>query len=362
MSPQNVTTQLFDLESRTVGDTVPMSVLLPPGFDPAGPSLPLLIYLHGGGGDRTHLVESAPLYQRMFDQGLLPPVVVVSFSSGPGSFYYGAWEKFVVEELPEWAASKFNVRTDRDGTLMTGISMGGYGSLKIGLKYPGRFCAIAPMEPAIEPTLTWTEGPKRNNWYRGPGGFEAVWGSPFDPEKWLADNPANIARHNAAAIRESGIAIYLEVGDQDFINLHDGAEFLHRVLWDNDVRHEYHLVRWADHVGVSLERRMLEAHAFLAAALGGGLSEPIDLPLTEEKAAFTEWTFGGADAGRAAAGLPARRLWRTRAVGARCTLEAAARPGARRPSHEARLRGAAAHEVTESLGRGAITLGWAIPD
>ncbi len=52
-------------------------------------------------------------------------------------------------------------------------------------------------------------------------------------------------------------------------------------------------MRWADHVGVSLERRMLEAHAFLAAALGGGLSEPIDLPLTEEEAAFTEWTFGG---------------------------------------------------------------------
>ncbi len=155
MSPASATTQLFDLESSTIGDTVAISVLLPPGFDPSGSSLPLLIYLHGGGGDRTHLVESAPLYGRMFDEGLLPPMVVMSFSSGPGSFYYGAWEKFVVEELPEWVASKFNCRTDRDGTLMTGVSMGGYGSLKIGLKNPERFRAIAPMEPAIEPTLTW---------------------------------------------------------------------------------------------------------------------------------------------------------------------------------------------------------------
>ena len=195
----------------------------------------------------------------MFDEGLLPPMVVVSFSSGPGSFYYGAWEKFVVEELPEWVASKFNCRTDRDGTLMTGVSRGGYGSLKIGLKNPERFRAIAPMEPAIEPTLTWIEGIKRNSWYRGES-LGAVWGSPFDPNKWLADNPANVARDKAAAIRESGIEIYLEVGDQDFINLHDGAEFLHRVLWDNDIRHEYHLVRWADHVGASLECRMLEAH------------------------------------------------------------------------------------------------------
>ncbi len=46
-------------------------------------------------------------------------------------------------------------------------------------------------------------------------------------------------------------------------------------------------------LGVSMERRMLEAHAFLAAALGGGLTEPVDLPLTEQEEAFAAWTFGG---------------------------------------------------------------------
>ena len=37
MSPASATTQLFDLESSTIGDTVAISVLLPPGFDPSAP-------------------------------------------------------------------------------------------------------------------------------------------------------------------------------------------------------------------------------------------------------------------------------------------------------------------------------------
>jgi S-formylglutathione hydrolase len=293
MTGSQVTTEFHEVKSAIRGEEVPVSVLLPPGFDRNGPSLPLLIHLHGGGGDRTMLTEMAPLYGQMFDQGSLPPVVTVSFSSGPSSFYYGDWEKWVTDELPAWANQTFGSQLDPANTLMMGISMGGYGSLKIAFKNPKRFCAIAPMEPAIMPTLEWPEQHKRGSWWLPTFSAESVWGSPFDPAAFLADNPANIARDNAEEIRASGLEIYLECGDQDFINLHDGAEFLHRVLWDNDIRHEYHQVRWADHVGVSLERRIVEAHAFLAAALGGGLSEPIDLPLTAEEQAFADYTFGG---------------------------------------------------------------------
>ena len=177
---------------------------------------------------------------------------------------------------------------------MTGISMGGYGSLKIAFKHPHRFRAIAPMEPAIEPSLQRLPYRGRNTWYRMPDIEEMHWGSPLDESAWLADNPATVADKNADTIRESGLEIYLEVGDKDYINLHDGAEFMHRVLWDRDIRHEYHLVRWADHVGESMARRIMEAHRFLAAALGGGLDEPTDLPLEPDEQAHIDWILSGA--------------------------------------------------------------------
>ncbi|MDA1076578.1 MAG: hypothetical protein O3A63_17765 [Proteobacteria bacterium] len=41
------------------------------------------------------------------------------------------------------------------------------------------------------------------------------------------------------------------------------AEFLHPVLWDQKVKHEYHLVRGAGHVDPSLDSRTAEAARFL---------------------------------------------------------------------------------------------------
>lgn len=291
------TVQFYDLESATMGATVPMSVVLPPNFDKDSRELPLLIHLHGGGGDRDSLTMMLPIWQKLWDAGDLPQLVMVSFSSGGGSWYGGAWEQFVVDELPKWANSKFGTSLSPKKTVMTGISMGGYGTLKIAFKHPERFLAIAPMEPAIEPSLERLPNGKRNTWHRIPEGERIVWGDPFDEEAWLADNPATIVDRNADAIRGSGLEIYLEVGDQDYINLHDGAEFMHRVLWDRDIRHEYHLVRWADHVGSSIPRRVVEAHQFLGAALRGGLAQSTELALNEEEQAFVDWVLGGGQAG-----------------------------------------------------------------
>ncbi len=120
-----------------------------------------------------------------------------------------------------------------------------------------------------------------------------MWGEPVDEARWQADNPASIARANADAIRASGIEIYLEVGDEDELNLHDGAEFLHRALWDLDIRHEYHLVRWAGHVGPTFAERIAEAHRFLSHALAGGRSAPEDPEFTAQELEWLAWVDGG---------------------------------------------------------------------
>ena len=70
--------------------------------------MPLLINLHGGGGDRNYLTKMLPLRRALWDAGDLPPLVMVSLSSAGGSWYHGAWESVVIDELPKWANAKFD--------------------------------------------------------------------------------------------------------------------------------------------------------------------------------------------------------------------------------------------------------------
>ena len=62
-----------------------------------------------------------------------------------------------------------------------------------------------------------------------------------------------------------GLSIYLEVGDQDLLLLYldQGTEFVHRVLFDAGISHEYRLVKGADHVGASVGPRFLDALSFI---------------------------------------------------------------------------------------------------
>lgn len=275
--------ETHEINSASRQSTVDISVLLPDGYDASGDAYPLILQLHGGGGNRHYLADLAPIYQQMISDGTLPPCIVASLSAG-ASMYVG-FEDFVAHELPDWIAKQYNARSDRDSLCLIGTSMGGFGTLYIGLSHPERFCAIAGLEPAIEPGFEAEPPDRRNTWWRNEAGVAAeVEHADGEGMNWdFAEvSPARIVRDSADAVRASRMEIYVEVGDEDYLNLQDGAEFLHRVLWDHDIRHEYHLVRWADHVGVSTLPRMIEGHRFLAGALAGGRSENRDMDVPDE--------------------------------------------------------------------------------
>jgi len=51
---------------------------------------------------------------------------------------------YITEELPKFLESAYNLKFPREKTFLAGLSMGGYGTLKIGLNHPEMFGAIAP--------------------------------------------------------------------------------------------------------------------------------------------------------------------------------------------------------------------------
>jgi S-formylglutathione hydrolase len=108
--------------------------------------------------------------------------------------------------------------------MLLGASMGGYGALKMAFAEPERYLAVATMAPAIFPGETLAD---------------------IDPT-----NAPGVLGELRDAMAASG--------------------YLHRVLWDLGIDHDYHLVQGADHAGSQVEERAARAREFLARALQRG--------------------------------------------------------------------------------------------
>ncbi|MEE8400485.1 MAG: alpha/beta hydrolase-fold protein [Desulfobacterales bacterium] len=276
-----MTTTLIEAEFDT--DLIPgpleYAIFLPDGYDETSDAYPLLYILHGGGGSRDFLSQMKPSVEELTEEGKLPKLVVVT-PSALRSFYMDysdgsqQWETLITGSFLTHLRATYNVRSDRQGTLLFGISMGGMGALRMGFKHPDIFGGLAALEPGIEPELAFGDIKPEDRFYRPPELYQTIYGNPVDEAYWKQNNPANIALKHARTIAASGLEIYLECGDQDGFGLDRGAEFLHRILRDNGIGHEYHLVRGADHVGATLASRSQEGLAFLNRVLNPPPADP----------------------------------------------------------------------------------------
>src|SRR5260370_38581514 len=67
------------------------------------------------------------------------------------------WEDFVMNDLLSYMRKNFNVAQGRQGTLIFGGSMGGVGALRMAVKHPEGFQAVAALGHAIQPVLSHCE-------------------------------------------------------------------------------------------------------------------------------------------------------------------------------------------------------------
>lgn len=259
--------EVIELTSKLVPGPVKVAVLLPDGYQ-ASQKLPLLLLLHGGGGDESFLARMRPTVEAAWAADEFPPAVVVTpdvqrslymdFKDGSQK-----WETFLVTEMIPELRRRYGLSPDRAKTVVTGVSMGGLGSLRLGFNHPEVFGGLAAMEAGIEPALAFDDVKLRNRFQRDDTFFKSIFGDPVDRAFWARGNPANMVIANREKILANKLAIYIEVGDLDMFNLHEGVEFLHRVMWDNGVPHEYRLVRNADHTGKTIPPRMRDGLRFL---------------------------------------------------------------------------------------------------
>lgn len=135
--------------SRTLNVAVEVEVLLPEpdqGIGQAAASaeaLPAVLYLlHGYSDDQTIWMRRTSIerYAAEHNLAVVMPAVNHSFyTNEPMGERY--WD-FVSEELPMVMHRLFHLSQRREDTFAAGLSMGGYGALKLALTHPDRFAAV----------------------------------------------------------------------------------------------------------------------------------------------------------------------------------------------------------------------------
>ena len=118
------------------------NVILPERNPAAGP-YPVFYLLHGLSDDYSAWVRFSAIEQHVRD---LPLIVVMP--DGDRAFYTDAtdgqaYESAIVKDLIGFIDRHFRTIKSAKGRVIGGLSMGGYGAMKLGLKYPDKFCSLS---------------------------------------------------------------------------------------------------------------------------------------------------------------------------------------------------------------------------
>ncbi|MCR4435205.1 MAG: alpha/beta hydrolase family protein [Clostridiales bacterium] len=209
--------------SKSLSRTVTFNAVIPtdslpiPG-EPAPEKKPFktLYLLHGIFGNYTDWISGTSIQSLAQRKNL-----AVIMPSGDNSFYVDheasgdMYGEFIGRELVDQTRELFHLSCRREDTFIGGLSMGGYGALRNGLKYHDTFGCIIALSSALilrDAMVSTHDAPvnfaKRGYYESVFGDLTKLMGSDKDPEALIAI----LKRQNADIPK-----IYLACGSEDFL-------------------------------------------------------------------------------------------------------------------------------------------------
>ena len=173
----------------------------------------VLYLLHGYSDDHTIWMRrtSVERYAAEYNLAVIMPAVNHSFytNEAQGEKY---WD-YVSEELPEVMHRFFRLSKKPEDTYVAGLSMGGYGAMKLGLTRPGRYAAVASLSGALDMLGNYERRKKINPDYLAE--MDDIYGS----EKQLKNGKGNLNRlaDKLAKTPEKAPKMYVACGTEDFL-------------------------------------------------------------------------------------------------------------------------------------------------
>ncbi len=236
-------------ETRTVKSAIlkmdrKYAIYLPAGYDETDLSYPVLYLLHGGGDDHTGWVQFGQVQNtadKVIAEGLAGPMIIVMPDANTGTRgYFNAiqgnfnYEDFFFKELIPHIEKTYRVRSDKHYRAVSGLSMGGGGTIFYALHQPDMFAAAAPLSAS---TGNWDIEQFKSRMSNN----NALAGL---TDKQIEDY---FNRHSIEGIIKNAseedmkkfkaIRWYVSCGDDDF--LYEGNSMMHIVFRKNEIPHEY---------------------------------------------------------------------------------------------------------------------------
>jgi S-formylglutathione hydrolase FrmB len=266
------------MPSTILGHPVGYCAILPPSYDADKTRrYPVLYFLHGLGENEQILVTSGgmTLIDDLWNSGQLGEFIIVTPAAG-SSFYINSfsgrvrYEDFLIQEFFPFIEKRYRVRPGREGRGISGVSMGGYGALRLAFRHPALFNAVSAHSAALVESLpaAITNDPLL---LRALGN---AFGSPPNPAFWDRNTPSVFARTANLA----GLKIYFDCGADDELGFAVGTRALDKLLTSRHIPHEAHIYpgghSWdyfAAHIAASLE---FHSRAFGLTAMPGATASP----------------------------------------------------------------------------------------
>lgn len=299
------------LEGNLEGDdpTRDVYVYLPPSYESSRRRrYPVVYFLHGYGVQAERYVEftNMPLSADMaIANGANEMIIVLpdAYTVYEGSMYSnspttGDWESFVSRDLVGYIDANYRTLAKRESRGLAGHSMGGYGTVRIGMKHPETFVALYAMsscclmnrapslqavEQAIEaqkaepgpdapaPRFRYTLAAQAAAFAPNPDnppqyfdwGYEDGEAQPVVQAKWAANSPLVMVDQYVPNLKRYR-AIALDVGNMDFLGASNMQ--LDEELTRLGVRHTFEVYD-GDHMNRVAERYLEHVLPFFSEQL-----------------------------------------------------------------------------------------------
>jgi putative tributyrin esterase len=170
----NVTKQDITFHSQSLDRDTTYRVIVPK-IESSSRKLPIVYLLHGGGGNFQEWSNDSDV-SRFAEQGF-----ILVMPDGASSYYTNSWkrpedrfEDFIVKDLIADVETRFPADPTRRS--IVGNSMGGFGAVKLALKFPELYRFVGALSPAIDvPSRPFSI--KRISQYRQHEAIFGAWGS-----------------------------------------------------------------------------------------------------------------------------------------------------------------------------------------